>query len=204
MLNIKILNNNSHKTLISWGRKLYVNYDEDNKYRKYNKILLRDPSDYGFLFGIPEYPSIELLINGIKNILKNNLWKLEYTISVGYSGGGHAAILYGVLLNIPTVKVCCPTTKIQLDFNHNYLLQKRYNKNPNEFKEKFTKIPNQYLDLTLLNLKDTQIYIYYTLENKYDIMNASYLKENKNVILIPHQNYDHFQMKSVFDIILHQ
>lgn len=204
MNNIEIVNNNSHRTLLCWGRKLYVDYDEDNKYKKYNKILLKDPNDYAFLFGIPEYPSIDLLINYINQILENNGWLLENTISVGYSGGGFSAILYGNLMNVPEIKVCCPTTKIDFNFENNILLEKRFNKNQNDFRNKFSEINPSYLDLKNLNFDKTKLYIYYTNENKYDIINSNNLKDKSNVILKEYNGLNHFGMKKFFDVILYE
>lgn len=205
MENIKIVNNRSHMTLLSWGRKLFVDYDEKNQFCRYNKILLKDPNDYHFFFGTPEYPSSQELITGIQQLLENHGWLLENTLSVGYSGGGYPAILYGCLLNIPQIQVCCPTTKIDFNFANNALLEKRYHKNPEDFKKKFAMIPTEYLNLPeIIKNSDSKIEIYYTTENKYDIINATYLQNYGKVKLYPFPNIDHFKMKNKFESILYE
>jgi hypothetical protein len=193
-------------TLISWGRKLFVDYDENNQFRKYNKILLKDPADYHFFFGIPEYPSSDKLITGIQELLEKNGWPLEYAISVGYSGGGYPAILYGCLAKIPSVQVCCPTTKIDFNFTNNILLERRYQKNPTDFKEKFNLISPEYLNLPhiISKLPDTKIKIHYTTENKYDVINSTFLNGIPNVSIISYQNLDHYKMKKKFEDILYE
>lgn len=202
--NILVYNHGNQRTLVCWGRKKFVDYDTGERY---NKILLRDPRDLCFMLGLPEAPSIELLVALVRSVAAEHLPGTSL-VSVGYSGGGYPAIVYGCQLPASRILACAPPSALDMSaLQDNVLLRNRVLSSREQQGDFTTRGLIESLQASLpLDLVDYDICVpctvYYPTCNDVDSANAKRLAGKPAVRLVGVDGGDHFELKRAFDEIL--
>ena len=142
------------------------------------KKLFVNDNHLWFLKGFPQCS------NNIQNTLeylkeKINESKCNEIKIVGYGSGGFGAILYGSLLNIPSIIVYNPYTYL------NNKTRKKYNDNRCDkyggLKNLQENIDNKYINLKYLPKSNSKIIVLYSRNNIIDVSHYYNLKSNKNL-----------------------
>lgn len=163
------------------------------------QIFLRDNQKYWFHKGIPEAQGG---IKGIKTFLEKIIKNISVTrlISIGNSGGGYSAILFGNLLSADEVHAFSPRTflnPIKRLLTRDRIFKRHYKK------VIFNRVmQKEYFDLKKVLLKNqgnTKYHLYYSQFNRLDRIHCERMIKVPNVILHPYQYDKHDLAKYLKD-----
>lgn len=144
-----------------------------------NKIYLRDPNQSWYHGGLPGISKdIVETVDFLQKLI--DFYNISNVVIVGNSMGGFAAILFGTLLNAQTVHAFSPQTFIDRFSRWRYSDRRWQNKIGKIYDLKSIKFFS--LKKVIKKKKpDTNIYVYYSANDRLDEIHAKQLVKFKNV-----------------------